>query len=198
MLIYVDKAIELRLTGLTIGNDTTTVPVMSKDAHAELRDEQPYPAITFQRIDRVFDVSRHTNDKQVIGRTDDEGVDVVDIYASPNPYNIIYQIELLAKERYDMDMLQLLFDSKINPRGDMLEVQCYIDEVEIGKDHEVKIKFPLLFIERRTLDDYTDAKNVYYRWIATVSVGILHDPLVIEKLGEYVIRNDVGVQEIEK
>lgn len=195
MLIYCDKAVEQRLTGFQtidkLGNIVDIIP-MSKDKHNELRDEATYPSITWQRIDRSFDVTRFQNGRQEFITKDDAGIDYVELYQMPNPYNISYQIELIAKEKYDADLLDEFLDRVIRPRGDMISIRCHIEDANEDKD----IKFPLFVTESRSLNDYSDSKNIYYRRVVTISIRLFIDPDTVED-GGYMIKSDVRVEELE-
>lgn len=195
MLIYCDKAVEQRLTGFTKVDDsgrTISVVPMSKDRHVELRDKATYPSITWQRIDRVFDQTRFVSDPVLFQTKDEEGLDVTKVYEAPDPYNVQYQIELIAKERYDADMLDDFIDKVFRPRGDTLPIMCHIEDTNEDKI----IKFPVDVVEARTLNDYEDPKNIYYRRIVTINVQLFVDAMV-ELDGGYTIKNRVIVEELD-
>lgn len=184
MLIYVDSAFESKISGYTL-NEISIEPI-NKDKHNLLREEEKYPCITWVRLDKQYDLERYINGLQEI-----ENETTIDMYRLPEPYNVIYQLEIVSKERYSFDMLEMFIDSVINPRGDSLSVDCIIESENITKT----IKFPMQVREARQLDDYTDTKNVYYRRVYTIHIKILIDLNVFVGT-EYKILEEVKVQEI--
>lgn len=193
MLLFLDEAVQIKLTGCETSDGVLVVP-MSKDKHNELREEQKYPGITWNRMNREFSLSRYENlEDQLLYRKDEDGIDIVKIYAPPIPYDVTYQIELISKERFDMDVMELFMDGAFNPRGFTIPVKCHIlpkTSEEEGKD--IIVKFPANIMERRVMNDYEDPKNIYYRTIFTVVVEILIDPCYLKDIW-YMIKNEVIV-----
>lgn len=184
MLIHVDKALTNKISGLSLNN--ISIEPINKDKHNLLREEEKYPCITWVRLDKQFDLERYINGYQEVVSDI-----MVDRYALPEPYNVMYQIEIISKERYSFDMMEMFIDSCIKPRGDMLPIDCVIESELITKT----IKFPLKINEVRQLDDYADPSNVYYRRIYTISVKVLIDLDVLIS-SDYKILGEADIQEL--
>lgn len=172
MLIYFDKALEELMKKCSI--DGKPVTVKPREAHIELREEQKYPSISYFRMDKEYDKSRFTSENETVKITED-GIEYVDTYVSPEPINLFWQVELLAKEMYHIDMLEMSFETHIRNRGG-LPIQIYEEQSKSVK----QVVFPLIVEQYRQMDEFENAtKNSYYRRIYTLKAQILLDYNII-------------------
>lgn len=163
LLLSLDMAISERLSGCDIGNGIILNAIHS-DKHRELKDKAEYPAITFKRIDRTYDLQRFTNDVIIElynnAEPDNPVVipDRVTIYEAPRPYNFMYQVEILSKEMYHTDLLEMFIEGVINARGDSLSVQ-YTNVYGV----DVVDKLPIRQSDYKPLDEVENGSTLYRR-----------------------------------
>lgn len=129
--------------------------------HTELKEELKFPAITWKRYDRKYDVTRYVHDPQseLMSTTDENGTVIMLQYDAPKPYNFFYQLELRAKTQYDIDMMELWLEAHIDLRGDYVPVTAYIEET---KNFGV-FNFPLDLVEYQQMDEEENGNEVYRR-----------------------------------
>lgn len=133
------------------------------NTHLELKEELKYPAVTWKRYDRKYDITRYVNDPQdeIIKVDDGEGHGYFVQYDAPKPYNFFYQLELRAKSQYDIDMLELWLEAHVDLRGDIVPTEAYIEETkEFGT-----FDFPLDLVEYQIMDEEEGTSNQLYRRI---------------------------------
>lgn len=183
MFIYFDDAFIKRVadnneaddekgfrTSLSLQKDSY-VRIYPFNMHTELKEELKFPALTWKRYDRKYDVTRYVHDPQseLMSATDENGNAIFIQYDAPKPYNFFYQLELRAKTQYDIDMLELWLESHIDLRGDYVPVTAYIEETkEYGT-----FNFPLDLVEYQQMDEEgsDNSDNKIYRRIYSFKLG---------------------------
>lgn len=196
MLIYFDDAFVKRIadnneadndkgfrTSLSLQSDEY-VRIYPFNIHTELKEELKFPALTWKRYDRKYDITRYIYDPQseLMSSTSSDGTPIMLQHDAPKPYNFFYQLELRAKTQYDIDMLELWLEAHIDLRGDYVPVTAYIEET---KQFGI-FNFPLDLVEYQQMDEEgsDNSDNKIYRRIYSFKLTGLIDMNAFKSIGD--------------
>lgn len=125
MLLETALALEKKLKGLTVVSKDVTIT--TDEGYAEVvanatrnKAEVKYPVVVMRSKDVAFDRSRYSNDNVNVRYREVEEDGVLKIYNDFDepyqPYNLMYQVDLIATSRRDIDTMVMWVMGNIKDR----------------------------------------------------------------------------------